>query len=405
MPWQFRSRREANAVRAARRRPSPARVVTVPVVVAIAALCLPTGSASTPVSAAPATSPRSICMVTATLDARPGPVLAMESFSATLEVRRYCRQRVHPIHIAFAVAISEEMQPRHRHDLQRTLSALIERMDRATSTTMRSGMVIAAGRATIRCPLSEDLQIALACMGREAGIHHAPGNGVRSALADASRMLEAAQVEPTEGEPRNIVMLMLVDPYESSSIPRSRAAGDLRASCSGAQSTASDIISKRILLVSTAIGWGHRRPSGDAWDCARGLATNSRYALPVLRLPVLFNSFVIEPAGPLRNLTTTIALPAHIGVDDAQIVAGWGSVQVDSEAIVVQSGFGGSEIHLVLRALRPGYHDLTGPVTITWTESGSINVRETRPPLGRILALSPRRLATATPPVISGIVR
>ncbi len=57
----------------------------------------------------------------------------------------------------------------------------------------------------------------------------------------------------------------------------------------------------------------------------------------------------------------------------------------------------GYALTLQLRAAEPGMHDLSGPLTLGWKEVDGVLGHVVRPPIGQVLVLAPRHVATATP--------
>jgi hypothetical protein len=93
-------------------------------------------------------------------------------------------------------------------------------------------------------------------------------------------------------------------------------------------------------------------------------------------------------------------MPEYIYVDAATASPARASVQGN---VVSLSGWhSGARMQLDLRAALPGYQPVTGELLLSWQETYGLDYAERRSPLGRVLVLVPRRLATATPAVEGG---
>jgi hypothetical protein len=158
-----------------------------------------------------------------------------------------------------------------------------------------------------------------------------------------------------------------------------------------------------ILVIAVHFEQATARASVAEPSCLRGLAASPRYHFRELgSLRWIIDSAWIHhlPMRPPRRLDVTIDLPEHVALE--RVTAHGAGVAIDRNAVRLSAGLRhrmGFDVSFAMRALRPGYHTFTGPITLAWEENYGFTYREVRSPLGSVLALTPRRLATATLPV------
>ena len=353
-----------------------------------------------PARAATLTQPVSNCMVSIAPVKRPAPVLAMESFELRVRVSPLCRPRVYPVHLVFAIAVREGMTPREQQlairELQDAATALVE-LDR---DTVRIGIAATNGRGMLRCPISGDERRIRACLAHLDRVEPSKEVPMARAIEEAMRMLRRAETASHEGEARDMIYMALLSPSDRRPMQNGGQRGAAAEwSCRDALAAAGVAKKEGVLMLASALGGPSGWVPASLRRCIRSLATSSRYVLPPGTLRWLFGHRILRmiPGPTMTDFALRIGLPEHVSVEQVTVSDGFAGLAVRPHDVAVSSFQRPFELSFVMRASRPGRHPLSDPVEASWRESRLLDVEQVLPPIGEVLALAPRRLATATP--------
>jgi hypothetical protein len=280
-------------------------------------------------------------------------------------------------------------------DAARSMADLAEGIRKTAGSSVRFGVAIPARRGEAMCRVDEGLSRAQACLSRLTGITPLADGALEAAVGQASELIRTAPSPYPRPVLREVIVLVAV--YEGRTPDRGTRDAYER-ECAAAQRSAKVVKERGILVLTTG------EPSSRAGDvvlerCLRYLATSRRYHFESLRDAVR----VFEPirtqssSSHPRVWDLTITMPEYIYIDAANASDARATVQGN---VVRLSGWtSGARMDLNLRAALPGYQPLTDEVLLRWQEVYGLEYSERRSPLGRVLVLVPRRVATATPAV------
>lgn len=233
-----------------------------------ALLALMFGMAPARTSASPASQTAEGCTAIAAARAEPSTVLLGESVDITLTVRPMCPQDT-PLHVVLVLDISGSMLGTSIDTLVQVARTFVQRMELGRFPGRQVGVVVFNSAAMIRCQLTNDEALLLACIDH---LHAAGGTNIAQGMEAGLRVLEKGRQGLAAPHSISEVMFVLTD-------------GENNVGC-GAVLAASDTAMRQgIQLTTVCLG-----PSCDT-QCMRQAATSPRYYYEARSASQISNAF------------------------------------------------------------------------------------------------------------------